>query len=71
MKTLKKRFDNMKKITDESERHIVVSIRRKHLDKAKSLGFSSLDAYIEYLEALLKQQQQPQQQSEAQSRSEA
>jgi len=52
----------MKKIMNESERHIAVSIRRKHLEKAKALGFSSLDAYIEYLEALLKQQQKQQQQ---------
>ena len=62
----------MKKIMNESERHIAVSIRRKHLEKAKALGFSSLDAYIEYLEALLKQQQQQQQQqSEATPSSEA
>ena len=54
----------MKKIIDESERHVVVSIRRKHLEKAKALGFSSLDAYIEYLEALLKQQQKPPQQQQ-------
>ena len=40
----------MRKITDENMRHISTSIMQKHINEAKELGFSSLDAYIEYLQ---------------------
>jgi len=39
---------------DLSWRKVNVTVRRKHLDEAEALGFTSLDAYIEYLQLMVK-----------------
>ena len=51
-----KRLDNMAWIVrdDLSWRKVNVTVRRKHLDEAEALGFTSLDAYIEYLQLMVK-----------------
>jgi len=48
--------DNMAWIVrdDLSWRKVNVTVRRKHLDEAEALGFTSLDAYIEYLQLMVK-----------------
>jgi len=45
-----------RKALPESERRIVISIKRQYFDEAKALGFSNIDGYIEYLKLLARQQ---------------
>ncbi len=44
----------MRKITNELDRRIPITIKKALLIEAQSLGFDTIDAYIQYLKARLK-----------------
>jgi len=51
---LKKRYENMRKITNENDRRIAITCKKAIVLEAQSLGFDTIDAYIQYLKARLK-----------------
>jgi len=50
---LKMRYENMRKITNELDRRIPITIKKALVVEAQSLGFDTIDAYIQYLKARL------------------
>jgi len=48
---LKKRLDNMRKITNELDRRIPITCKKAIVLEAQDKGFDSIDGYIQYLKA--------------------
>jgi Ca2+-binding EF-hand superfamily protein len=50
---IKKRYENMRKIINDLDRRIPITIKKALVVEAQNLGFDTIDAYIQYLKARL------------------